>query len=132
MRRVVQSMGIELLFVYGTLRRGGVNAMPLLYPDSAFVGNASVRGRLYDMGGYPAIVFDDDAGPVAGEVYTIDGETLQALDEFEASAEYARMRITIELNGSKTSCWAYSPKPELRIGKELIASGDWIQFAGAK
>jgi gamma-glutamylcyclotransferase (GGCT)/AIG2-like uncharacterized protein YtfP len=123
-------MGVELLFVYGTLRRGGANAMHLLHPDAVFVGNAGVRGRLYDMGGYPALVLDDEAGLVAGEVYEIDADTLQVLDEFEAAAQYARKRVVVVLNGAETSCWVYGPGENLCISKDLIGSGDWIDHAG--
>ena len=106
--------------------------MPVLYPKSKFVGNAFVSGNLYDMGGYPAVVLDENAGPIAGEVYTIDDETLKALDEFEASADYTRNLVELTLNGETLPGWIYSPEPDICSGKDLIESGDWIKYVETK
>lgn len=119
----------HLLFVYGTLRRGGVNAITKLYPDAEFVGDASVDGMLYDMGGYPALVLAGDGARILGEVYRIDETTLASLDEFEADAEYDRERIEVDLNGDLVSCWIYRPEPQMCAGKRAVAGGDWIEYA---
>jgi len=118
----------HLLFVYGTLRKDGVNAMPKLYPNSTFVGSSSVNGRLYDMGGYPAIVLDDNASPVIGEVYEIDDETLAKLDAFELDADYHRTAVEITVTSMPTWCWVYRPLAEVSSGKPEVASGDWIAY----
>ncbi len=117
----------HLLFVYGTLRKDGVNAMRKLYPNSTFVGISSVNGRLYDMGGYPAIVLDDNASSVIGEVYKVEDETLAKLDAFELDADYHRTAVEITVNGIPTSCWIYGPHAELCAGRGQIRSGDWIE-----
>ncbi|MBK9153965.1 MAG: gamma-glutamylcyclotransferase [Chloracidobacterium sp.] len=121
-------MNTHLLFVYGTLRRGGENEIPRLHPTSRFAGSASVRGRLYDMGGYPAIVLDTDGVSVIGEAYEVDGETLAKLDAFELDAAYDRIAIDISIGGSPRSCWIYGPAAELCAGKPEIPSGDWIEY----
>jgi gamma-glutamylcyclotransferase (GGCT)/AIG2-like uncharacterized protein YtfP len=120
-------MSTHLLFVYGTLRKGGKNEITRLYPTAAFAGNASVAGVLYDMGGYPAVVLDKDGTSVVGEVYEIDDETLAKLDEFELEAGYDRIAIEISVNGAHGSCWIYGPSAEVCAGKPEIASGDWIK-----
>lgn len=120
-----------LLFVYGTLRKGGENQVTRLYPTSVFVGDASVNGKLFDMGGYPAIRLDDGGGSIIGEVYEIDDETLAKLDEFETDAGYDRMPIEIAVNGETRKCWIYGPPAGLSEGKPQIASGDWIGFLNA-
>ncbi len=122
-------MSRHLLFVYGTLRNGGVNDIRHKYPGAAFVGEASVGGRLYDMGGYPAIVPGTDKGMVVGEVYEIDESTLAELDEFEATADYSREACEIMLNGDPVSCWTYRPGAEKTAGKRLIERGDWLEYA---
>jgi gamma-glutamylcyclotransferase (GGCT)/AIG2-like uncharacterized protein YtfP len=122
-------MSGHLLFVYGTLRLGGSNAMTRLHPGSKFIGNASLAGRLYDMGGYPAIVIDGTARTVAGEIYEVDDATLASLDEFETEAGYDRVQIDAAGDGGITRCWMYRPEPEMCSGKPLVASGDWIAYA---
>lgn len=125
-------MSKHLLFVYGTLRQGGVNAMLDLYPDTSFRGNAVVNGQLYDLGDYPALLLDNSACPVIGEVYEINDEILRSLDEFEVSAQYSRNQVDVLLDGQTTSCWLYGPSADLCSGKYLIESGDWIEYAKTK
>ena len=124
-------MTSHLLFVYGTLRKGGASAISRLYPDSRFIANAAVGGRLYDLGEFPALLLDESSASVIGEIYEIDDNALNALDEFEASAAYLRRQVEISVNGEMRLCWVYGPEPELCVGKKLVASGDWIRNAGS-
>ncbi|MEK7855900.1 MAG: gamma-glutamylcyclotransferase family protein, partial [Acidobacteriota bacterium] len=78
-------------------------------------------------GGYPAIVLDDNASSVIGEVYKVDDETLARLDEFELKANYPRMSIEISVDGDLKPCWIYGPHAELCAGRDQIRSGDWIE-----
>lgn len=120
-----------LLFVYGTLRKGGENDITRIYPTSVLVSDASVKGTLFDMGGYPAILLDDAGTSIVGEIYEIDGETLAKLDDFETEAGYDRMSIEIPVNGNITPCWIYGPPSELSAGKSDVDSGDWIAYQQA-
>lgn len=117
-----------LLFVYGTLRKGGENQVTRLYPNSSFVGNASVKGKLFDMGGYPAILLNEEGYRIVGEVYDIDDETLAKLDAFELDAGYDRTPIETLVNDEPVSCWIYGPPAELSAGKPEVVSGDWIAY----
>jgi gamma-glutamylcyclotransferase (GGCT)/AIG2-like uncharacterized protein YtfP len=77
-----------LLFVYGTLKRGCSNHGQLA--DQTFLGVARTPSgyRLYDLGGYPAIVAkSDDAEGVVGEVWSVDDDALKRLDYFEGVHE---------------------------------------------
>ncbi|HKS28740.1 MAG TPA: gamma-glutamylcyclotransferase family protein [Pyrinomonadaceae bacterium] len=125
-------MNKQLVFVYGTLRRGGVRAMPELFPRATFVGSGSVRGSLYDMGEYPGLQLDDSGSMVTGEVYEIDDETLGRLDEIEAPAHYRRTETEVSLGSYRVTCWVYLFDPDFYPEVELIASGDWIEYAGTK
>lgn len=125
-------MDKHLVFVYGTLRRGGVRAMPEIFPGSKFVGEAKVSGRLYDLGAYPGLVSDASGSPVAGEVYEVDDETLSKLDEIEASSYYVRKRVEVSVVDDRVTCWVYEPNPELYSLHTLITSGDWIAYAKTK
>lgn len=125
-------MGKHFVFVYGTLRRGGVRAMPELFPGAGFVGRGGVRGRLYDLGEHPGLLLDESGPPVVGEVYEVDEETLGRLDGIEATSYYWRKRVEVALEGRVTECWVYVYDPAFYPSRALIDSGDWIEYAKAK
>jgi gamma-glutamylcyclotransferase (GGCT)/AIG2-like uncharacterized protein YtfP len=125
-------MDKHLVFVYGTLRRGGAGAMPIRFPDSKFIGGAKVCGSLYDLGAYPGLLLNESDSSVSGEVYEVDDETLKKLDDFEASSHYCREQVEISLGSHGRMCWTYEPDPEFYSPRTLITSGDWVEYAKAK
>ena len=125
-------MGEHLVFVYGTLRRGGAGAMSVRFPGAKFVAEAEVRGSLYDLGEYPGLLPDGSGPPVVGEAYEVGGELLSELDEFEATSNYRRQRVEISLGPRSRAGWTYVPDPEFHSPRTLIASGDWVEYAEAK
>lgn len=125
-------MNKHLVFVYGTLRRGGVRAMPDLFPDAKFIGQADVGGSLYDLGAYPGLLLDESNPPVKGEVYEVDDEILSKLDDIETSSYYRRKRVEVSLGNHGAVCWVYEPDLELYPRRSLITSGDWIEYAKTK
>lgn len=126
-------MNKHLVFVYGTLRRGGgALAMPERFPGSKFIADAEVSGQLYDLGAYPGLRLGESNSSVTGEVYEVDDETLKRLDEFEASSNYLRKQVEISLGARRKACWTYEPDPEFYSLRTLITSGDWIEYAGTK
>jgi gamma-glutamylcyclotransferase (GGCT)/AIG2-like uncharacterized protein YtfP len=106
--------------------------MSIRFPNSRFVAEAKVRGRLYDLGPYPGLRLDDSNSLVAGEVYEVDDELLNELDEFEASSNYVRKPVEVSLAGQKTNCWTYEPDAELCSFEKLIPSGDWMEYSLAR
>ncbi len=122
--------GSELVFVYGTLRRGGSNAFRM--DGAEFVGPATVRGVLYRISWYPGLVLDGD-GRVCGEVYRVGPELLRALDDFEGLAageiegsEYRRVRVeALAGDGEELEVWVYEWKGAFDEN-ERIQSGDWL------
>jgi gamma-glutamylcyclotransferase (GGCT)/AIG2-like uncharacterized protein YtfP len=116
------------LFVYGSLRRGG-GAGDLL-SGCELVGEGTVSGTLYDIGGrFPAVVLYGDV-PVRGEVWRCPPELLCHLDAYEGtdSGLFRRVAIEVQLNGEPVPCWVYAAGPAL--SRELrpearIAGGDW-------
>ncbi|MCC6907674.1 MAG: gamma-glutamylcyclotransferase [Phycisphaerales bacterium] len=63
----------RLLFVYGTLRRGGGQpAAQRLHRHATFAGEAVISGRLYDEGRYPAAVPESAVGEsIHGELFEL-------------------------------------------------------------
>jgi len=125
-------MNKHLVFVYGTLRRGGGRAMSIRFPNSKFIADAQVSGSLYDLGAYPGLLLDGSNSLVIGEVYEVDEETLNELDEFEASSHYWRKQVEISLGARRQVCWTYEPSHEFYSPRTLITSGDWVEYAKTK
>ncbi len=124
----------ELVFVYGTLRRGGSNHFRMDGADP--IGAATVQGRLYRIDWYPGLVLDPGGVPIAGEVFAVSTDQLQALDLFEGlsageieGTEYRRVKATVILAaGGTADAWIWEWRgPADRY--PLIGGGDWL--AGA-
>ncbi|HEY1051863.1 MAG TPA: gamma-glutamylcyclotransferase family protein [Prosthecobacter sp.] len=89
-----------LLFIYGTLKRGGVNHHYM--QGQRFLGEAASAPlyRLHDLGGYPGMV---TAGPhqqglsIRGEVWEVDAPALAQLDILEdlEGGEYTRETVPL-------------------------------------
>ncbi len=98
-----------LLFVYGTLKRGGRNH-PYLAKER-FVGEAcTVPGwAMYDVGGYPGLVAAPDSDrSVPGELWDVSDETLVRLDQLEGVDAGIFARVSIPLrNGPAAQAQAY-------------------------
>jgi gamma-glutamylcyclotransferase (GGCT)/AIG2-like uncharacterized protein YtfP len=122
----------HLVFVYGTLRRGSARAMSVRFPNSKFVADAKVSGRLFDLGAYPGLLLNESSSLVTGEVYEVDDEILNRLDDFESSSHYLRKQVEISLGADRRIGWTYEPNPEFYSPRTLITSGDWIQYAKTK
>jgi gamma-glutamylcyclotransferase (GGCT)/AIG2-like uncharacterized protein YtfP len=104
---------MRLIFVYGTLKRGGSNHRYLA--GQKYVGDArtSPGFRLVELDGYPGMVSvpDDDEG-VTGEVWRVDDKTLAQLDAFEGVDEglYRRGRVPLlpPFNLEQVECYYYA------------------------
>jgi gamma-glutamylcyclotransferase (GGCT)/AIG2-like uncharacterized protein YtfP len=106
--------------------------MAIRFPDSRFIAEASVRGKLYDLGPYPGLVSDESNAVVVGEVYEVDDELLIRLDDFEATSNYLRKQVEILMGPDRKKCWTYEPDPESYSFDKLITSCDWIEYAKTK
>jgi gamma-glutamylcyclotransferase (GGCT)/AIG2-like uncharacterized protein YtfP len=120
----------DYLFAYGTLQPGLAPAeiapaVEKLRP----MGEAFAYGKLYDLGAYPAAVFDAaSAWIIYGTVYELpeDAEILRRLDAYEGP-EYVRIEQLVTLTaGGVVSCWVYHFQG--RPGEErFIESGRWAK-----
>ncbi len=114
---------IQLVLVYGTLKRGQCNHHRLA--GSACLGTARLRGlALYDLGPFPmAIPCPDSDAVLQGEVYAVGDDQLLALDRFEGVPRlYERQRH--RLDGGR-SVWVYVGRPMQVRNVRRIPSGQW-------
>ena len=128
----------DLLFVYGTLRRGcdGAEAR-ILHAQAEWLGKARLLGRLYRVDWYPALVMDAEATSwVIGDLFrmTDPDMTLVWLDRYEECGpsfpepqEYRRMIMEVEgVDGSgAVRAWVYVYVRD-REGLPWIEGGDWL------
>lgn len=125
----------ESAFFYGTLmsgfdrrRRAGLDT------KLRYVGRASIRAALFDLGIYPAAVPAAD-GRVWGEVYELDDPTsvLPVLDEIEGCTPgnpdgslYVRESVEATLDDGRVSpVWVYFYNAPLGNAPR-ISSGDYL------
>jgi gamma-glutamylcyclotransferase (GGCT)/AIG2-like uncharacterized protein YtfP len=124
----------DLLFVYGTLRRGSdhPNAARLA-DESAWLGTATLTGTLYRVCWHPALTLAGiDA--VTGDLLRLHdpAASLPWLDAFEGCAvddplphDYRRERTQVMTADGPATALVYVWNLPLG-GLERIASGDWL------
>jgi len=124
------------IFVYGTLRSESDHPMARrLCARARLVGKGSVPGRLYDLGWYPAAMFDEgEKRRIVGDVFALKpgSRLLAELDAYEAGdPNYARVPLQVKLaDGGTVTAWAYGVTQE--PSARLIQSGDFIAHRTAK
>ena len=136
--------GVYNLFVYGSLRSGfKSHAYEYISRFFSFVGEANVKGKLFDLGTYPAGVPFDGENYIVGELYTIKYEpefawAIGQLDDYEGVAVesdeiqlYERGLVDVIINDNPTTAWIYWYVGSVE-GKPLIESGDMIQYLQQK
>ncbi|HEX3024931.1 MAG TPA: gamma-glutamylcyclotransferase family protein [Chitinophagaceae bacterium] len=135
---------VTKLFVYGSLRSGFRSAAyGYISRYFNFLGDAKVKGSLYDMGEYPAAVATVENNFVVGELYEIKDEeefvwALAQLDDYEGlnveigeQALYKRELVTVYINDKTEQGWIYWFAGPVE-GKQIIASGDMLEYLHQK
>jgi gamma-glutamylcyclotransferase (GGCT)/AIG2-like uncharacterized protein YtfP len=120
----------NLLFVYGTLRRGAFRGGVLnpfaarLEQEASWLGAARMRGRLYQVNpDYPGMAkAERDDEWVSGEVWKFDDPELwNALDAYEG-AEYVRTLLPVTLaDGSEPRAWVYLYASKITTAMAMVA-----------
>ncbi len=114
---------MSLIFVYGTLKRGGSNHHHL--EDQRFVATARTQPAfyLYELEGYPGLVPAGDGGgrSIAGEIWDVDAACLARLDLLEGIAEnvYARAPIPLLPPHDQTPVLGYLYQRSVANRREL-------------
>jgi gamma-glutamylaminecyclotransferase len=101
---------MTVLFVYGTLKRGGSNHAFL--SGQRFIGAARTAPGfvLYSLGDYPGMVrAPGDTRGVTGELWAVDDGCLAEIDRLEGLDDglYERIDITLTPNPYATSAQTY-------------------------
>ncbi|CAB3765677.1 gamma-glutamylcyclotransferase family protein [Paraburkholderia solisilvae] len=133
---------MRYVFVYGTLRAGEVNDIGQAAARSALatptlIGEASVRGRLFDFGDYPGLVPDNGGVHVKGDVYQIDERLVPVLDQIEEvypgeAGLFMQHEVTVHVDGKAISCIYYPVQRDAVRGLPEIGSGDWVAYRRAR
>jgi gamma-glutamylcyclotransferase (GGCT)/AIG2-like uncharacterized protein YtfP len=137
------SQGVYHLFVYGSLR-SGFRSQAYEYISRFFtlVGDARVKGILFDLGTYPAGVKTNEEKYIIGELYRIrdEGEFSWAfgqLDDYEGVNEegsetplYRREITEAHIDNKIIPAWIYWFNGDTS-GKPVIESGDLLHYLRA-
>ncbi len=139
-------MGNEIykLFVYGSLRSGFRNPVyQYLTKYFHLLGEAVVKGKLYDHGDYPVAAPAAEEKFISGELYCINNPqefswAIGQLDDYEGlNAEpgetvlYKRETVIAYQNGQPHHAWIYWFNGQLANMPE-IESGDLLQYLQQK
>lgn len=134
------SPGTYQLFVYGSLRSHFLSpAYDYISRYFNLVGDATVPGRLFDMGEYPAAIPAADGSLIKGELYTIKNEkefawAICQLDDYEGvlvepheKPLYRREITQVQTSDATVQAWIYWFNGDT-TGKPLIPSGDTVSY----
>ena len=112
----------QLVFVYGTLRKGECNHHYMTRCRYLGLFTTSASFKMYDLGDYPALVSEGHS-EIVGAVYSVDEHQLQLLDKLEGvPVEYTRERIAT----SYGEAWVYLYQGDTALSQPIL-SGDWCK-----
>ena len=110
----------QLVFVYGTLKRGEKNHHWL--EGASWQGEAELNGvLLHDLGPFPMAVIGE--GTAIGEVFAVEVRGFARLDELEG---YPRLydRQVLSLSDGRQA-WVYLGRPRQVRHAPLVAGSSW-------
>jgi gamma-glutamylcyclotransferase (GGCT)/AIG2-like uncharacterized protein YtfP len=128
----------KYLFVYGTLMTSaecaklGKPQRARLQREATSLGEASIRGRLHDLGRYPALVASHD-DTAHGELFQLadPASSFRWLDDYEnvvpdrETSEYERVLEPVWLaTGEEVTAWVYRYTADLPLTSR-VADGRW-------
>jgi len=140
----MKNRDVYQLFVYGSLR-SGFRSPAYEYISRYFdlVGEAKVKGELYDLGTYPAARPTDNNKFIVGELYRLRDENdfawaIGQLDDYEGvnvafdeMLLYRREITEVQIDNKVTNAWIYWYVGDVK-DKPVIESGDVLQYMEQK
>jgi gamma-glutamylcyclotransferase (GGCT)/AIG2-like uncharacterized protein YtfP len=131
---------IYQLFVYGSLLSGFHHpAYAYISRYFTLVGPAKVKGKLFDMGEYPAAIPVNEDAWIAGELYQLNNKdefawAICQLDDYEGifpevgeTPLYRREPVNVVINDKEALAWIYWYNQEI-TDKPVISSGSVLQY----
>lgn len=132
---------LHTLFVYGSLRQGFQNpAYEYMSRYFTFIGRGRTKGRLYNLGSFPAAQPTTDDAYIIGELYHVNNPAefnwaIAQIDDYEGlvvevdeTPLYRRNKAEILLeNGTTAEAWVYWYNGDVS-GKPVIPSGDILTY----
>jgi gamma-glutamylcyclotransferase (GGCT)/AIG2-like uncharacterized protein YtfP len=128
------------VFVYGSLRSGFHHpAYTYISRYFTLLSDARVKGRLYDMGEYPAAIPSEMDSYIIGELYRINSAeefewAMAQLDDYEGvnvehgdTPLYRRERTIVYTNNEQTTAWVYWFNRDIS-GAPPIETGDVLEY----
>lgn len=135
---------IQLIFVYGSLRRGFHGpAFQYIAPYFKHLVDGKVKGKLYDLVEYPAALPTTDDHFIIGELYEANSRdefdwAISQLDDYEGVHPeegevqlYERALTTVYTDKGEFTAWIYWYKCDV-TGKPVIESGDVLEYMRQK
>jgi gamma-glutamylcyclotransferase (GGCT)/AIG2-like uncharacterized protein YtfP len=132
------------VFVYGSLRRGfHSEAYEYISRFFNFVGEARAKGKLYDLGPYPAAIPVPEEVFIKGELYYIQDQSefswaIGQLDDYEGvnieegeEKLYRRELAEVFINDKTIPAWIYWYNGDVSE-KPVVASGDILEYIRSK
>lgn len=129
------------LFVYGSLLSGfKSHAYEYIRKYFKLLGEATVKGTMYDMGDFPVVVPTDTGRSIHGELYEIINPhefsfAMAQLDDYEGmypeegeDVYYDREAVDANFNGEIITAWVYWYTGDVG-DKRIVESGDMREYA---
>ena len=135
---------IYQLFVYGSLRSGFRN--PVYHYLTRYfhlVGEAVVKGKLYEKGEFPVARPTEEEKFISGELYAINNPSefawaIEQLDDYEGlhvedgeTPLYKREATMAYIGGAGSTTWVYWFNGDV-ANSPVIESGDLLQYLQQK
>jgi gamma-glutamylcyclotransferase (GGCT)/AIG2-like uncharacterized protein YtfP len=140
----MKSPEVYQVFAYGSLRSGFHSpAYEYISRYFNFLGEAKVKGELFDLGTYPAARPTDQNKFIIGELYRIKNENefpwaMGQLDDYEGVSVafdemllYRREIAEVHIDNKITNAWIYWYIGDIK-DKPVIESGDVLQYMEQK
>ena len=124
------------VMVYGSLKQGFHNHDVIAFDFDNHTRNKGYdyhgkvktldKFTMFDMGSFPAIMFDEDGYVVSGELYGVDNATLDLLDTLEGYPSlYNRKKVKLDVG---VEAWIYFMEEEPEYAERYDIEGtvyDW-------
>ena len=113
------------IFVYGTLRQGGLHWQTYLAPSVGAAAATQAAFTMRSLGRFPVVEAVGNTS-ITGEVFVVSDETLAAIDRLEGHPDwYERVEIDVMCCSQARQAWIYLMTPGTHDDAPIIASGDW-------